>query len=154
VLGLRLGADDFVAKPFDASELEARIEAVLRRAGTPHAAEAPPSATSPDLQRAGNLAIDHTRRRVSLGGTPLQLTPIEYRLLRALVSRADDVVTRDELAQQVWGYQDVSSGRTIDVHIRRLRAKLATGTNPPVIASVRGLGYKLISNTRRSPTAA
>ncbi len=157
ILGLKLGADDFISKPFDIYELEARVEAVLRRAGSgggQPAQAAAPAARPTEQQRIGDLVIDHTRRRVTLGNTPLQLTPTEYRLLRALASRLDDVVTREELAQQVWGYQDASSGRTIDVHIRRLRAKLATGPNPPAIVSVRGFGYKLISDSRRAATAA
>ena len=152
VLSLKLGADDFIGKPFDISEMEARIEAVLRRASPEPAEQA---AQRPvEQQRIGDLLIDHNRRRVSLGSQALQLTPTEYRLLRALASRADDVVTREELAQQVWGYQDASSGRTIDVHIRRLRAKLAQGQNPPAIVSVRGFGYKLISDTKRQIAAA
>ena len=156
VLGLKLGADDYITKPFDIDELEARVEAVLRRAShgvemqTVHHA----TARQQEQQRIGDLTIDHNRRRVLLGSKPLQLTPTEYRLLRALASRLDDVVTREELAQQVWGYQDASSGRTIDVHIRRLRAKLSTGQNPPVIVSVRGFGYKLVGDTRRSQIAA
>jgi DNA-binding response OmpR family regulator len=154
VLGLKLGADDFVSKPFDIGELEARIEAVLRRAQATRTAEPVQQNRPAEQQRIGDLSIDHTRRRVSLSGKPLQLTPTEYRLLRTLASRADDVVTREELAQQVWGYQDASSGRTIDVHIRRLRAKLATAPNPPAIISVRGFGYKMISDTRRTAVAA
>jgi DNA-binding response OmpR family regulator len=153
VLSLKLGADDFIGKPFDISEMEARIEAVLRRASHDSGEQAP--AQRPvEQQRIGDLLIDHNRRRVSLGTKPLQLTPTEYRLLRALASRADDVVTREELAQQVWGYQDASSGRTIDVHIRRLRAKLASGPGAPAIVSVRGFGYKLISDTKRQAIAA
>jgi DNA-binding response OmpR family regulator len=155
VLGLKLGADDFISKPFDIYELEARVEAVLRRTGVGQPVPAPaPGSPPPEQQRIGDLVIDHTRRRVTLGGTPMQLTPTEYRLLRALASRVDDVVSREELAQQVWGYQDASSGRTIDVHIRRLRAKLAAGANPPAIVSVRGFGYKLISDPSRATAAA
>jgi DNA-binding response OmpR family regulator len=150
VLGLKLGADDFVSKPFDIGELEARIEAVLRRTGTSHPVEPAQPARATEQQRIGDLLIDHNRRRVTMANRPLQLTPTEYRLLRTLAAHADDVVTREELAQQVWGYQDASSGRTIDVHIRRLRAKLGTGPNTPAIVSVRGFGYKLISDARRA----
>ncbi len=154
VLSLKLGADDFIGKPFDISEMEARIEAVLRRASHEPVADHGPAQRPVEQQRIGDLLIDHNRRRVSLGNKPLQLTPTEYRLLRTLASRADDVVTREELAQQVWGYQDASSGRTIDVHIRRLRAKLAQGHNAPPIVSVRGFGYKLVSDAKRTAIAA
>src|SRR5207248_2052080 len=121
ILGLRLGADDFIAKPYDLYDLEARIEAVLRRAAQRKTVEPGPE---PDHYRVGELVVDRFRRRVTLGGDELQLTPTEYRLLTALASRPDEVLTRDELAQLVWGYQDASSGRAIDVHIRRLRVKL------------------------------
>lgn len=143
VLGLKLGADDFIGKPFDIYEFEARVQAVMRRSG--HSARGPePVATPSDQIRIGDLVVDRSRRRVTLGNEALQLTPTEYRLLVALASRPDEVLTREELAQLVWGYQDVSAGRTIDVHIRRLRVKLASGpvTAPPII-SVRGFGYKI-----------
>jgi two-component system response regulator MtrA len=142
ILGLKLGADDFVAKPFDIYELEARVEAVLRRTtqSRPLEVSAPPS----DHIRVADLVIDRSRRRVTLGGEPIQLTPTEYRLVSALASRPDEILSRDELAQLVWGYQDASSGRTIDVHIRRLRVKLAQGQVPaPAIVAVRGFGYKI-----------
>jgi len=148
ILGLRLGADDFVAKPFDAYDLEARVEAVLRRAAQRR--ESLPS-QEPDHYRIGDLVVDRYRRRVTLGGEELQLTPTEYRLLSALASRPDDVLTRDELAQLVWGYQDASNGRAIDVHIRRLRVKLDSGVvPPPLIISVRGFGYKLARESQHS----
>lgn len=164
VIGLKLGADDFVAKPFVPAELEARVEAVLRRAASarplePAVAGGPAAAAglgaprpagsdgdrTPDHYRVGSLSIEHARRRVSVGGHTLQLTPTEYRLLLALASRPDEVVTRDELAQVVWGSQDASIGRAIDVHIRRLRVKMMQGPAPsPEIVSVRGFGYRLV----------
>jgi two-component system response regulator MtrA len=141
ILGLKLGADDFIPKPFDIYELEARVEAVLRRTRQARAVE---PAAPPDHIRVGDLVIDRSRRRVTLGGEPIQLTPTEYRLVSALASRPDEILSRDELAQLVWGYQDASSGRTIDVHIRRLRVKLAAGPVPaPPIVAVRGFGYKM-----------
>ena len=145
VLGLKLGADDFIPKPFDIYEFEARVEAVLRRAGQNRrpAEPAPP----PDEMRIGDLTIDRSRHRVSLGGDVIQLTPIEYRLVIALMSRPDEVLSREELAQMVWGYQDASVGRTIDVHIRRLRVKLSSAaTAAPPIVSVRGFGYKIATD--------
>jgi two-component system response regulator MtrA len=81
---------------------------------------------------------------VTLGGEAIQLTPTEYRLVSALASRPDEILSRDDLATLVWGYQDASSGRTIDVHIRRLRVKLSHGPVPaPAIVAVRGFGYKM-----------
>jgi len=142
ILGLKLGADDFVPKPFDIYELEARVEAVLRRTMQPRTVEQ--VAAPPDHIRVGDLIIDRSRRRVTLGGEPIQLTPTEYRLVSALASRPDEILSRDELATLVWGYQDASSGRTIDVHIRRLRVKLNSGpVAAPTIVAVRGFGYKM-----------
>lgn len=152
VLALRLGADDFVAKPFDIYDLEARVEAVLRRTAQQKTAQ---PVAEPDQYRVGDLAIDRTRRHVVLGNSELQLTPTEYRLLCTLSSRPDEVFSRDELAQHVWGYQDASSGRAIDVHIRRLRVKLdSVDTPPPPIISVRGFGYKISSGQRSVSSVA
>jgi len=142
ILGLKLGADDFISKPFDIYELEARVEAVLRR--TMHTRTADVAPSPPDHIRVGELVIDRSRRRVTLGGEAIQLTPTEYRLVSALASRPDEILSRDDLATIVWGYQDASSGRTIDVHIRRLRVKLSGGPVPaPAIVAVRGFGYKM-----------
>jgi two-component system, OmpR family, response regulator MtrA len=154
ILGLKLGADDFIAKPFDIYELEARVEAVLRRTSqTRVSSEALPS--PPDHIRVGELIIDRSRRRVTLGGEPIQLTPTEYRLVSALASRPDEILSRDDLATLVWGYQDASSGRTIDVHIRRLRVKLSQGPVPaPAIVAVRGFGYKMAVEDTANGAAA
>jgi DNA-binding response OmpR family regulator len=142
ILGLKLGADDFIAKPFDIYELEARVEAVLRR--TTHTPTVEPTAPPPEHIRAGELVIDRSRRRVSLGGEPIQLTPNEYRLASALANRPGEILSRDELATLVWGHQDASSGRTIHDHIRRLRVKLSSGpVAAPAIVAVRGFGYKM-----------
>lgn len=157
VLGLKLGADDFIPKPFDIYELEARVEAVLRRASVARTVHEPGQPNTEHI-RIGDLVIDRSRRRVTLGSEALQLTPTEYRLISALASRPDEILSRDELAQLVWGYQDASQGRTIDVHIRRLRVKLASGAVPaPQIISVRGFGYKISSEehaTAATSTAA
>jgi len=143
-LALRLGADDFIFKPYDIYDLEARIEAVLRRARQQQETHTTASDEGPQQYQIGELSVDRLRRHVTLGGKELQLTPTEYRLLCTLASRPGDVFSRDELAQRVWGYQDASSGRAIDVHIRRLRVKLDSGAvPPPPIISVRGFGYKL-----------
>jgi DNA-binding response OmpR family regulator len=144
VLGLKLGADDFIGKPFDIDELEARVEAVLRRARPE--SSAPVSVPAPlQQERVGELVIDRGRRRVTLGGEPLQLTPTEYRLLCALAGHPNEVLSREDLAQQVWGYADASIGRAIDAHISRLRGKLNAGrTQAPSIVSSRGYGYKIV----------
>src|SRR4051812_30018946 len=104
ILGLKLGADDFISKPFDIYELEARVEAVLRRTSHSRAATAP-AAAPPEHIRLGELIIDRLRRRVTLGGQAVQLTPTEYRLVSALASRPDEILSRDDLATLVWGYQ-------------------------------------------------
>jgi two-component system response regulator MtrA len=148
VLGLKLGADDFIAKPFDIYELEARLAAVLRRSQRTRAHE-PAAPTVGNPTHVGNLTIDGPTRCAVIAGEPLRLTPTEYRLLSTLAERADHVVTRRDLALKAWGFEDPSSSRTIDVHLRRLRVKLSTAkAPPPVIVAVRGLGYKLSAPDR------
>lgn len=155
VLSLKLGADDFIPKPFDIFELEARVEAVLRRARQQKVAGSPAGRDGQsDEIRLGDLSIDRSRRRVTVGDGELHLTPIEYRLLSVLASRPDEVLSREELAQLVWGYQDASVGRTVDVHIRRLRVKLANApVPPPPIISVRGFGYKISTDEMAANSA-
>lgn len=139
IIGLRLGADDFIAKPFDARELLARVETVLRRAAVtrPHASE-------PEIYRLGPLTIDVGRRAVLHNDEPLQLTPTEFRLLATLASEPDQVFSREELANRVWGYESIGESRVVDVHIRRLRQKLDEAkVHDPVIVTLRSFGYKL-----------
>lgn len=139
IIGLRLGADDFIAKPFDSRELLARIDAVLRRAGTP----AQQGQAAPVL-RFGPLTVDVARRSVTYGETPLHLTPTEFRLLETLISDPDRVFSREELAARVWGAEALGESRVVDVHIRRLRQKLdESHVTDPVIVTLRGFGYKL-----------
>ena len=141
VLGLRLGADDFISKPFSPHELHARVEAVLRRRRARAGAEAMPSAGSDTV---GDLMIDRTRCRVTLGDREVLLTPTEYRLLCVLAGRPGEVVSKKELADAVWGYYDPDIGRTLEVHVRRLRAKLKSGAAPPpILETVRSFGYRL-----------
>jgi DNA-binding response OmpR family regulator len=148
VLGLKLGADDFVAKPFDLDELEARIEAVLRRASRVREASAAP----PDQIRVGDLVISQARGTVMLAGQQVHLTPTEYRLLVALATRPDEVLSRESLGQLVWGYQDLGTGHLIDVHIGRLRLKLRRASKTaPIIITVRGKGYTIGSQNTDPP---
>jgi two-component system, OmpR family, alkaline phosphatase synthesis response regulator PhoP len=148
-LSLKLGADDFIAKPFDVYDLLARVEVLLRRASQQPTSESNGLGRGP--LRIGELLIDHSLHHVSLAGNGLQLTPTEYRLLTVLAARPDQVVPRDALAKLVWGDPDTGTSRTIDVHIGRLRVKLSqAGRMAPQIVSVRGFGYKIV-NTLSSP---
>ena len=133
VVGLEMGADDYVVKTFSPKELIARIRAVLRRARP--AAEA-------RVLRAGAVTIDPMRHQVDVAGTAVELTPKEFDLLRALVEAAGRVLSREQLLERVWGYTrggDIES-RTVDVHVRRLRAKL--GDTGRRIATLKGVGYR------------
>ena len=140
-LAFRLGADDFVAKPFSVDELEARMAQALRRAAPPP----PPSSPGQGVQRLGDLVIDRARCQVTVGGAAVQLTPTEYRLLCELAARPREVVSRRELADSVWGFHDAGIVRSLDVHMRRLRAKLSSGlARGPTVATRRGFGYELL----------
>ncbi|HEY0581147.1 MAG TPA: response regulator transcription factor [Chloroflexota bacterium] len=153
VLALKLGADDFVKKPFELDDLLARIEAVLRRA-PPRPANGTLPPPRPRELRVGELTIEPGRRRAVVGHEPLALTPTEFRLLMVLAADAEQILSRDRLAQQVWGYADASNSRTIDVHIRRLRVKLAHGPlAAPTIVSVRGMGYRLTADQTATSAA-
>jgi DNA-binding response OmpR family regulator len=139
VLGLELGADDYVVKPYKLHELIARIRALLRRAYGELAA-----AVAGARLRFGDIELDLERLLVTRRGQAVDLTPIEFRLLRYLVSNAERPVTRDALIEAVWGYEgDLGSDRTIDVHMRHLRAKLEDDpARPRWLLTVRGMGYK------------
>lgn len=141
LVGLGVGADDYLTKPFSPRELVARIKAVLRRARS--AGNAGPSL----LVEAGPgvIEIDPTTRRVSEDGGDVHLTPTEFDLLRALAEAGGAVLSRDQLLAMVWGYRDGSGARTVDSHIRSVRAKLATD----VIRTVHGVGYALQPDTIR-----
>jgi two-component system, OmpR family, response regulator MtrA len=145
VLGLKLGADDFVAKPYDLDELEARIEAVLRRVAR---AREGPSAPAGDQIRVGELVISQARGTITIAGESVHFTPTEYRLLVALASRPDEILSREALGQIVWGYQELGTGHLIDVHIGRLRVKLRQAShNAPVIVTIRGRGYAIAADS-------
>jgi len=152
LVGFKLGADDFIAKPFEVEELIVRIEAALRRAVRRQETSPAAAALPPSVERVGDLVLDRTACRASLAGRDLALTPTEYRLLSALVTRPDVVHSRQDLAQHVWGAHDPGLDSTLDVHMRRLRAKLRSGAetadvggNAPKLHTVRGFGYRLVS---------
>lgn len=137
---LDAGADDYVVKPFDPSQLEARIRAVLRRAGA--AGSAPPS----PVYRVGGLRVDPARHVAELDGRPLDLTPLEFDLLAYLAANPERVVTRRELLREVWRRTD--AGRTVDVHLSWLRRKLGeTADRPRFLHTVRGVGVRLKDET-------
>jgi DNA-binding response OmpR family regulator len=137
VRGLRLGADDYVTKPFSAQELLARVEAVLRRA---HATEG--SERQPGTISLGDLRIDRQRKSVTLAGRDVRLSPTEFRLLLCLAVNADIVLSRDELLTQVWGHAYKGEDEILRVTLWRLRQKLADDP-PRYIVTRPGLGYML-----------
>ena len=140
IIGLLLGADDFIAKPFDTRELLARLEAVLRRSSL----DRRPAAEEPPVYRVGPLSIDVARRSIMYGEHSIHLTPTEFRLLATLASDPERVFSREELTTRVWGDPAISEGRLVDVHIRRLRHKLDEAeVVDPLIVTLRGFGYKL-----------
>jgi DNA-binding response OmpR family regulator len=138
VLGLELGADDYVVKPYSLRELISRIRALLRRAYGDLALPEPAKRMS-----FGELEIDNERFEVSLADREIQLTPTEFRLLRFLASHPSRPFSREELVEAIWGYEsDLGSQRTVDVHIRHLRQKLEDNpVEPCYIHTVRGIGY-------------
>ena len=138
VLGLELGADDYIVKPFSFRELLSRVHAALRRAYGGLA-----STPGPEKLSFGDVSVDISRMRVERGGAPVALTPTEYRLLRHLVTHPDQVFSRESLLEVVWGYDSsVDSQRTVDVHMRHLREKLESEPAAPRwLATVRGTGY-------------
>jgi two-component system alkaline phosphatase synthesis response regulator PhoP len=138
VVGLKLGADDYLTKPFEVAELLARIEALLRRA---------PSSSGVSLERFqfGNVFVDVRKAEVSRDGTLLDLSAKEFHLLRYFMEHRGATLSRDELLSEVWGYQSTPSTRTVDVHVAWLRQKLEPNPRvPQYILTVHGLGYKFV----------
>jgi two-component system, OmpR family, alkaline phosphatase synthesis response regulator PhoP len=143
VLGLELGADDYVVKPFSVRELLARVKAVLRRTQQP-------APTSETVLRVGELTVDKGRYEARLNGQALDLTTLEFETLYVLALNAEHVLTREQLLEQVWGYAYLGDQRVVDAVIKRLRGKLreaAPGAGGPthneIVVTIRGVGYKL-----------
>jgi DNA-binding response OmpR family regulator len=146
IVGLELGADDYLAKPFNPRELVARIQAVLRRAHTPSA--------EPDAAvHAGPLTVDPARRRVTLDGEEVPMTTTEFELLRVLVARAGRVVQREQLMELARGEDFAAFDRSVDVHISHIRRKLGDPARQPhLVKTIRGVGY-LVPSTPSWPPA-
>jgi two-component system response regulator VicR len=138
VLGLELGADDYITKPFGMRELIARIKANIRRTDLLNSFQSAPS----NVQEFGNLAIDMNRYEVRKDEVPLELTLREFELLKYLAERENRVFSREQLLEEVWGYEYYGDIRTVDVTVRRLREKLEDdSSNPAYIMTKRGIGY-------------
>jgi len=137
VVGLKIGADDYLTKPFEMMELLARVEVLLRRAPPPQAG------ASGDVYQFGPIRVDLRRTEVQRHGKPVALSAKEFQLLRYLLEHRGTTVSRETLLSEVWGYGGVTSSRTVDVHVAWLRQKLEPDPkNPQWILTVVGLGYK------------
>jgi len=138
VLGLDLGADDYVTKPFSVRELLARVRALLRRSD--------PQKDSVDRLTFGDVVVDFPEYETRKGGQPVEMTPKEFGVLRYLAARAGKVVQRQTLLEEVWGYENYPTTRTVDNHIASLRAKLEDDpAQPRHLLTVHGVGYKFVS---------
>ena len=140
VVGLELGADDYVTKPFSIRELLARVRAILRRT------EGAKKRLS--RYRFSDIELDFETYRAKKGGEQLDLSPREFELLRYLIERKGETVSRDRLLEDVWGYESYPSTRTVDTHIAKLRAKIGdSGSEPRYILTIHGTGYKFVDPT-------
>ena len=138
VLGLELGADDYITKPFSIREFRSRVRAVLRRA-----AGVRQDLSGSEAIEVDGLRIEPARRAVEVGGEPVELTYVEFELLRTLATRPGHVFSRQRLLEEIWGSADYRDPRTIDVHVRHLREKLELDpSDPQFLLTVRGVGYR------------
>jgi DNA-binding response OmpR family regulator len=137
VTGLELGADDYITKPFSVLELLARISALFRRVKSDSGVQ--------ELYRFGDLEINCKKYYARIKGRPLKLSPREYELLRFFIERRGEIITREELLKQIWGYESYPDTRTVDAHIAKLRRKIEEKPEEPkLIVTVHGIGYKFL----------
>jgi len=136
IVGLELGADDYVTKPFSPRELVLRVRSILRRSSGPQ--------ETADVLRLGDIQVDRSRYEVSVKGKAIDFTATEFKLLTVLMERRGRVQSRDTLLNDVWGYESIIDTRTVDTHIRRLREKL--GHSADCIETIRGFGYRMIES--------
>src|SRR6185369_1253436 len=139
VVGLKLGADDYLTKPFEMMELLARIEARLRRAP-------PPATIDAEAYRFGAIQVDFRKAEVTREGSAINLSAREYQLLRYFIEHRGATISRDELLNQVWGYNAMPNTRTVDVHVAWLRQKIEPNPkHPQYILTAHGLGYRFVA---------
>jgi two-component system phosphate regulon response regulator PhoB len=134
IVGLELGADAYVTKPFSPRELVLRVRSILRRASAPQ--------EPTDVLRLGDIQVDRARYEVTVKNKPVEFTATEFKLLTMLMERRGRVQSRDTLLNDVWGYESIIDTRTVDTHIRRLREKL--GKAADCIETIRGFGYRMV----------
>lgn len=136
ILGLEVGADDYICKPFSPKELVLRVQSILRRSGRGRTGE------EPKRLHAGKITVDEERHEVRVDGERVDMTATEFRLLSLLIKRRGRVQSREQLLASVWNYDEEMETRTVDTHIRRIREKL--GSEASVIETVRGVGYRVV----------
>jgi two-component system OmpR family response regulator len=143
VVGLEMGADDYITKPFSMREVLARVAAMLRRSGAAETQMPTEDSPIPQSLKIGNIEIDTARYEVKVSGKPVQLSPKEFAVLTFLMQNKGHVFSRDDIVERVWGYDYDGIARTVDVHIVSLRRKIEEEpTNPKTLVTVRGFGYK------------
>jgi two-component system alkaline phosphatase synthesis response regulator PhoP len=144
VVGLKLGADDYLTKPFEMMELLARLEALLRRVRPNESASTAPSVTG-NTASFGDITVDFRAAIVTRNGKPIEVSALEFKLLRYFVENQNAVLSRDQLLAEVWGYQASTHTRTVDVHVSSLRQKIEpVPSKPRHLVTVHGMGYRFV----------